>query len=947
MLIVKNTSIFATVLRLEHINRQIDWFKSYLTGRSQRVAIGSSSSTTTPVYHGVPQGSVLGPVMFNVYTTPIADICKKHQVHYHRFADDIQLYVSYNPAESEELNYAKLQLIQCIDEIRAWMLLHQLKLNDNKTEFMVLQSSHNLLVHGSPTLQLSQLTLTSTDTARNLGCFFDRHMQLDRLVSSYCSSAYYHLRTISNIRHLLTLDACHAAVRSLVLSRLDYCNALLGGLNNRQLDRLQRAQNSAARVVYRVRQRDHITPTLRTLHWLPIRMRISFKICTYMFKAIHGLGPEYINCVVERYMQGKRSKKKHLSKEAFKKIRYKQNMWRVYKHTGKDKDYEVYKEALNAATNEVRKSKRDFEHKLAQNIKSDSKSFYAYVRSKQKVRDKVGPLEDNAGIKITQGCLMAEELNKHFSSVFTREDTSSLPVPETKFNGSEGERLGQLIVTPEVVASKIKNMKENKSPGVDGLSPKILKETVEQISKPLAHVFNMSLQEGIVPLEWKEANIIPLFKKGSRNKSVNYRPVSLTSVICKLLETIIRDHMMDFLVKHKLINPSQHGFLKARSCLTNLLCFFEEITKWVDEGSPVDVIYLDFQKAFDKVPHQRLILKLKSHGMGNSIINWIEQWLKDRRQRVVVDGEVSSWKPVLSGVPQGSVLGPILFLIYINDLEEGVTGNILKFADDTKLFRKVKEIGDKQKLQDDIDKLVKWSEKWQMLFNFGKCKCLHTGSGNTGVNYEMGGTILSKTVKEKDLGVTMNANMKVSEQCRIAASKGNQVLGMIRRNITYKEKSLIMPLYKAIVRPHLEYCIQAWNPYLRKDVDMLEKIQRRATKLIPGLRDLTYEERLNECGLTTLETRRLRGDQIEVFKILNGYENIDSNIFFEIKESKITRGHNYTLGKKQSRLDVRKYSFSQRTINVWNNLSTDCVQASSVNMFKNKIDKYLVKAGYT
>ena len=162
----------------------------------------------------------------------------------------------------------------------------------------------------------------------------------------------------------------------------------------------------------------------------------------------------------------------------------------------------------------------------------------------------------------------------------------------------------------------------------------------------------------------------------------------------------------------------------------------------MDEGSPVDVIYLDFQKAFDKDPHQRLILKLKSHGMGNSIINWIEQWLTDRRQRVVVDGEVSSWKSVLSGVPQGSVQGPILFLVYIDDLEEGVTGNILKFADDTKLFRKTKEIGDKQKLQDDIDKLVRWSEKWQMLFNFGKCKCLHTGPGNTGMNYEMGGTIL-------------------------------------------------------------------------------------------------------------------------------------------------------------------------------------------------------------
>ena len=166
--------------------------------------------------------------------------------------------------------------------------------------------------------------------------------------------------------------------------------------------------------------------------------------------------------------------------------------------------------------------------------------------------------------------------------------------------------------------------------------------------------------------------------------------------------------------------------------------------------------------------------------MGNSISNWIEQLLTDRRQRLFVDGEVSSWKSVLSVVPQGSALGPVLFLVYINDLEEGVTGKILKFADDTKLFRKVKEIGDTFFLQDDIDKLVKWSEKLQMLINFGKCKCMHTVSGNTDMNYEMGGTIRSKTVKEKYVGVTMNANMKVSEQCRIAASKGDKVLGMIR-----------------------------------------------------------------------------------------------------------------------------------------------------------------------
>ena len=214
---------------------------------------------------------------------------------------------------------------------------------------------------------------------------------------------------------------------------------------------------------------------------------------------------------------------------------------------------------------------------------------------------------------------MAEVLNEYFSSVFTTEDISSLPVPFTKFEGNKSEHLGQLFVTPVMIANKIKKMKDNKSPGFDGIPPKLLKEIVEQISTPLAIFFNLSLEEGIVPSEWKEANITPLFKKGSRNKPENYRPVSLTSVICKLLETLIRDHMVEFLVKHNLINTSQHGFLKARSCLTNLLCFFEEITKRVDDGSPVDVVYLDFQKAFDKVTHQRLILKLKAH--GNDVIN--------------------------------------------------------------------------------------------------------------------------------------------------------------------------------------------------------------------------------------------------------------------------------------------------------------------------------------
>ena len=252
------------------------------------------------------------------------------------------------------------------------------------------------------------------------------------------------------------------------------------------------------------------------------------------------------------------------------------------------------------------------------------------------------------------------------------------------------------------------------------------------------------------------------------------------------------------------------------------------------------------------------------------MINWIEKWLIDRRQRVGFE-----WST--AGISTGTYFILNIY-IYINDLDDDITSKVLKFADDTKVFRKIKSDADRHHLQDDLNKLIEWSEKSQMLFNFGKCKCLHTGHGNEDAQYTMGDTVLNTTLKEKDLGLTIRADMKVSEQCGIAAVKGNQILGLIRRNIVFKEKELIIPLYKTIVRLHLEYCIQAWRPYRKKDIDMLE---RRATKTIQKLRNISYEMRLKECGLTTLETRRLRGDQIQVFKILNRYENIYRNIVFK------------------------------------------------------------------
>ena len=279
-------------------------------------------------------------------------------------------------------------------------------------------------------------------------------------------------------------------------------------------------------------------------------------------------------------------------------------------------------------------------------------------------------------------------------------------------------------------------------------------------------------------------------------------------------------------------------------------------------------------------------------------------------------------------------------------MKDDISSKVLKFADDTKVLRKVSNDTDKQSLQDDLDKFVKWSEKRQMLFKFGKCKCIHIGYGNMEKEYKMGDAVLGRITQEKDLGITFSADMKILEQCGIAASKGNQILGLIRRTIMYKEKQLIVSLYKAIVRQHLEHFIQTWRPYRKMDIDKVERIRRRATKMIPELRDLSYESRLLQCGLTTLETRRLRGDQIEVFKITNGYEDVDRNMFFKFKEGSRTRGHKTALVKEQCRLDMRKYSFSQRVINKLNILPNECFNASSVNMFKNRIDRYLIRAGY-
>jgi len=198
------------------------------------------------------------------------------------------------------------------------------------------------------------------------------------------------------------------------------------------------------------------------------------------------------------------------------------------------------------------------------------------------------------------------------------------------------------------------------------------------------------LDAGHVPRDWRTANVTSLFKKGKRSQVDNYRPVSLTSQICKVVESVLRDELVHHLESHNLLQNSQHGFRKGFSCATNLLTFLETVTAYIDEKSNVDAVYLDLAKAFDKVPHQRLILKLKAHEVDGLVCNWIKAWLTDRQQCVCLDGFYSTWSQVWSGVPQGLVLGPVLFLIFINDLDDELTSDVLKFADDTQLTVRLK-----------------------------------------------------------------------------------------------------------------------------------------------------------------------------------------------------------------------------------------------------------------
>ena len=379
----------------------------------------------------------------------------------------------------------------------------------------------------------------------------------------------------------------------------------------------------------------------------------------------------------------------------------------------------------------------------------------------------------------------------------------------------------------------------------------------------------------MVPSDWKKANISPIFKKGSKSIAANYRPISLTAVLCKLMESFIRDHVMKYLMENKLLTVKQHGFICGRSTVTQLLKYLDDCAKCVASGKVVDAIYLDFEKAFDTVPHRRLLEKLKAYGIAGEIFYWISDYLRERTQVVLVNGTDSEIGAVSSGVPQGSVLGPLLFVLYINDMLDNITSDGLLFADDTKVYRQICSKEDALKLQLDIDLMKAWTDKWLLHFNDDKCHVLTLGKIENILythRYKINDKELEHVFEEKDLGVHVDADLSFEEHIATKIMKANQIMGLIRRTFTYLDKESFKKLYTALVRPHLEYAQSVWSPHLKKYQDLVEKVQIRATKLVDHMGALDYSERLKAIKLPTLSFCRYRGDMIEVFKHLHKYD---------------------------------------------------------------------------
>ncbi|KAM4787236.1 triadin isoform 4-T4 [Cyanocitta cristata] len=517
--------------------------------------------------------------------------------------------------------------------------------------------------------------------------------------------------------------------------------------------------------------------------------------------------------------------------------------------------------------------------------------------------------------------------------------TEKKQLKDEKAKVKEDPRHQNLTSGKDRVQNHLRNLKVHKSMGPDKIQPWVLKELAEKVAMPLSNVFEKSWQSGGVPTDWKRGNIIPIFKKGDKEEPGKDRSVSVTSVSGKIMEQLLLENMLRHVEHNEVIGNSQHGITKVKSCLTNFLASYHRVTAVVDEGRATGIISLDLYKG--TVPYDIYISKMERRESDKWATGWIKNWLDDHAQSAEVSGAMSKWKAVPSGVPQGSVLGLVLFNIFVGDMDSEFQCTLNEFTDDTQVCDAVNMLEGRNNTQKDLVRLERWAQVILMKFNNAKCEVLHLVWGSPKNKLRLGREWKETSPGEKDLGLLLDEKLDMTQQCVLAVKKAICILGCIKTSVASMSREVILSLYSALVRPHLDYCVQDWQPQLKRDVDMLEQVHRGDIKLTTGLEHISYENRLREMGQFSLEKRRLRGYLITVFQYLKGACKRAKEGLFTMACSDRTRGNGFKLKEVGFSLDIREKVFTVRVVRLWNRLPREVVDSPSPEVFKARLDRVL------
>ena len=543
---------------------------------------------------------------------------------------------------------------------------------------------------------------------------------------------------------------------------------------------------------------------------------------------------------------------------------------------------------------------------------------------------------------MTDPCEIAPAFNKHFCSNFG----SSPPVDLNCLSDSSPSHHGSCFTFDafaiDEVVDILKALDANKSPGPDGILPIFLKSCAQELAPVLCTFFNECVAKGEIPSAWKCANVVPIFKGSGKPKDSisSYRPVSLTSILCKVLERLVCKRLLSYLDDHDILSDNQFGFRNGRNCEQILAKFYHFLSGSLDNNKDcnlVDGIFLDFSAAFDRVDHSVLLHKLHNYGIRGNMLCFIQSFLSDRKQRVVFKGSFSDWVPVSSGVPQGSVLGPILFLLFVNDINDGLSSPLFQFADDHTVVRCIRSLKDHQTLQKDLDMIHLWTLKNNLPLNASKCAVVHFSRSRDqslfDLDYNLGGSIIKVVDDFKLLGVVFNSSLSFSHHVDSVCKKVSRLAGFCIRISRHMHFSSLLHLFKTLVLPHLTYCAVVWNPCQNGLLDRLDRSQRKISKVLMYRKrcpsDLSYEARLIEFGL--LKTSDLFNflRLIFCFKLNHGIGPQSFLQFF--KPSRVNElRFLHTTSRTNAFFNSVFVSFPR----LWNDLPASVRTSSSVNLFK-------------